>query len=124
MRFAASAFALSALSSVFLSACLPQPTDSHWTAREWAPIGEKRPADPPAIWCYQTIGKADCYHEQLPGQDYRLIEGGPVSDPKNMSVAAKPAQVSEPVMEPAPVQESAKAPEPSMLDRLTGLFDL
>lgn len=110
MRAATSAFLISALCGLALSACIPQPPDSHWTARDWASIGDKHPADPPEVWCYQTIGKPDCYTERLPSQDYRLIEGGPVANPKNMSAAPPPAepQASEPKL--------AAKPEASLVD--------
>jgi|GEM_PF-3036096 len=53
-----------------------QPTSSDLTARDWAKRGEQRYADPPAIWCYRTLGRNDCFTEPQPGQEYRLMEGG------------------------------------------------
>jgi len=54
-----------------------QPTDSDLTARDWAKPGVRRAAAQEQIWCYRTLGRPDCTSTPLPGQEYRLIEGGP-----------------------------------------------
>lgn len=126
MRFAISALALS---SFLLAGCvLPHPTDSHLTARDWAPIGEKRAANPPGVWCYETIGKADCYTERLPAQDYRLIEGGPTAKPQDMRLTpwlAPPEIANQPDTKMAPIPSgTAKAQDTQEQSLLSTWFGL
>ena len=66
------------MAALALAGCgVMQPTDSELTARDWAKPGERRAAAQERIWCYRTLGRPDCTTEPIPGQEYRLIEGGP-----------------------------------------------
>lgn len=69
-------FGAAALVGLLAGCAQLQPTDSELTGRDWAKAGEKRDAAPQNIWCYRTVGRPDCYPEPLPGEEYRLIEGG------------------------------------------------
>ncbi len=111
------------LALLALGACADlQPTDSELTARDWAAPGAKRVTAPQAIWCYRTIGRPDCRLEPVPGQEHRLIEGGPQppaagpliapEPPPKAAAAALPAPTS-PTPTPAPMpMAAAPAPPP------------
>ncbi len=89
--------ALLALATLTMTACgAMQKTDSELTARGWAERGEKRQADPAAIWCYRTLGRPDCSTTPLPDQAYRLIEDGvqpppaaPIENPAEDTLARR-----------------------------------
>ena len=97
-----------ALATLALSACQGlQIDDNHLTSRDWAPSGPKRQAEPAAAWCYKTIGRPDCYHAPLPGQEYRLASSGPrppaaapMPEPAKKMAAAEP-KAEKPAMEAA-----------------------
>jgi hypothetical protein len=70
------------LAPLVLTACENiLPTDSELTGQNWVTAGQKREADPAFLWCYKTIGRPDCSIEPQPGQEYRLLEGGPQPQP-------------------------------------------
>ncbi|MGZ0187600.1 MAG: hypothetical protein ACKVH0_06280 [Alphaproteobacteria bacterium] len=70
------------LASLLLTACeYIRPTDSELTSQNWSAAGQKREADPAFLWCYKTLGRPDCSIEPQPGQEYRLLEGGPQPQP-------------------------------------------
>ena len=87
-------FFLAIVAAAALTGCgAMQPTDSDLTARDWAKPGLKRAPAQEAVWCYRTIGRPDCVNEPIPGQEYRLIEGGsqapeakPMPENKNASI--------------------------------------
>lgn len=53
-----------------------KPSDTTLRETGWADRGDRREVQPAAVWCYRTIGRPDCSHVRLPGQEYRLIHEG------------------------------------------------
>lgn len=65
----------------FLSACenpylVQFKEEFGWTEEKAAKDGwlESRKIVPPNIWCYETIGKADCFEKPDETEKHRLVE--------------------------------------------------
>ena len=68
--------------------------DNHLTSRDWAPRAEKRDPQPAAYWCYRTLGRPECSTTPIPGQEHRLIEGGPLP-PEASPLPPRPASAKD-----------------------------
>ncbi len=73
-----------------------RPTDSELTSRDWAKPGVKRQDPQPQVWCYRTIGRPECSSTPLPGQEHRLIEGGPQPAQPTVLVDAEGKPIEKP----------------------------
>ncbi len=88
-----------------LTACeYIKPSDTRLHAIGWADRGERLPEPQAAYWCYRTLGRPDCSATPLPGQEYRLIEGGPAPLPPQTQ-----AMVEAPPVAPAATAVTATA---------------
>lgn len=96
--------------------------DNHLTARDWADRGLKREAQPGAFWCYRTLGRPECSTTPIPGQEHRLIEGGP-QPPEAAPLPAPPPEPTQVAGTRPATTEQPRAPESfgAQLSRFFGL---